>query len=79
MKRFLLFAGDQYYPSGGWQDFKKSFDTALEAVRAAAGSTKEVDLKTRSWEWWQVVDLKTGKMVEEGIRSLGELDSEEDD
>jgi hypothetical protein len=35
MKPFWLFAGDYYYPSGGMDDFKDSFDT-LEAAKAAA-------------------------------------------
>jgi len=32
-KRFLLFAGQNYYPDGGWHDFVKSFDTYEEADR----------------------------------------------
>lgn len=32
MKRFLLFAGFNYYPEGGWSDFRGSFDTAEEAA-----------------------------------------------
>lgn len=79
MKRFLLFAGDQYYPSGGWQDFKKSFDTVLEAVKAAAGNTKDTDLRSGTWDWWQVVDLETGKMVDEGTSLVRPRDPEEDD
>lgn len=79
MKRFLLFAGDTYYPSGGWQDFKKSFDTVLEAVKTAAGNTKDTDLKGGTWDWWQVVDLETGKMVEEGTSAVRSRDPEEDD
>lgn len=31
MKRFMLFAHDDYYPSGGWADFKGDFDTVEEA------------------------------------------------
>ncbi len=68
MRRFLLFMGDTYYPSGGWQDFKKSFDTMSEAVKAVSGATKDTDLGNSSWDWWQVVDLETGKMVDEGMR-----------
>ncbi len=39
-KRFLLFAGDTYYPQGGWRDFIKSFDTYAEADNHL--SSKEV-------------------------------------
>lgn len=31
MKRFLLFACDQYYPLGGFDDFVKDFGTLEEA------------------------------------------------
>lgn len=30
MKRLLLFAGDNFYPGGGWLDFKQSADHAWE-------------------------------------------------
>ncbi len=32
MKRYLLFAGEQYYPLGGWDDLKGSFDTVEAAI-----------------------------------------------
>ena len=32
MKRFAVFAGDNYYPCGGMNDFQKSFDTWGEAL-----------------------------------------------
>ena len=31
MKRFLVFAGDAYYPEGGMHDFQEDFDTLEEA------------------------------------------------
>jgi hypothetical protein len=34
-KRFLVFAMDRYYPSGGIDDVKKSFDDADEAIEFA--------------------------------------------
>lgn len=37
MGRYLLFAGDAYYPGGGWSDYQGSFSSvkaALDAVRA---------------------------------------------
>jgi hypothetical protein len=36
MKQFLVFGCDMYYPSGGLDDVKGSFDTAAEAVAYAA-------------------------------------------
>lgn len=49
MKRYLVFSFDQYYPCGGWNDFKGSFDTYEEAY-AFKGMT-------------QVVDSATGKVL----------------
>lgn len=34
MKRYLLFAGEDYYPGGGANDLKGDFDTIEEAVNA---------------------------------------------
>jgi hypothetical protein len=51
MKRYLLFTGNQYYPSGGWSDFKGSFDTVEEAL-----------IETRG-DWWHIVDSEIGTVV----------------
>ncbi len=32
IKRFLVFAYDDYYPAGGWGDFRGAFDTSEEAM-----------------------------------------------
>lgn len=57
MKRYLLFAGESYYPFGGWEDFRDSFDSITEATEAAG--------KLGS-DWWHVVDSVTGQIVEQG-------------
>lgn len=31
---YLLFAGFNYYPSGGWKDFQEAFETEEEAIAA---------------------------------------------
>lgn len=49
MKRFLVFYYLDYYPSGGWNDFEDSFDTAEEAI-AFHGAC-------------QVVDSASGKII----------------
>ncbi len=56
MKRFLLFAGDDYYPSGGWGDFVGSYDSVEEAIPDAYS------------EWAHIVDTATGDVVREGTR-----------
>lgn len=56
MKQYLLFAGDNYYPSGGWGDFIKSFESLEDA--------KEVGAKySGNFTWWHVVDVNTGEVV----------------
>jgi hypothetical protein len=47
MKRYLLFAGYQYYPRGGWTDFIDSFDTKEEAFA-----------ETARYDWCHVVDTQ---------------------
>lgn len=48
-KRYLVFAGDNYYPQRAWDDFKGSFDTKDEAKEFAL-SLKE--------DWYQIIDLE---------------------
>jgi hypothetical protein len=54
MKRYLLFAGPEYYASGGFHDFADSFATQLEARQAA---------ESMSVDWWHVFDVETRKIV----------------
>lgn len=49
MKRYLLFCGENYYPYGGWEDFKDSFDTIEECRMARTG------------DWYQIIDTETWK------------------
>ena len=54
MKRYIVFAGDTYYPGCAWFDFQDDFDTLEEAETYADG------LKN---DWHQIVDLDTKRMV----------------
>jgi hypothetical protein len=59
-KRYLLFVGMNYYPSGGWEDYKSSHETAEEAETEGKRLLKE----DKMWsDWYHVVDLETGRMV----------------
>ena len=51
MKRFLLFAGEDYYPWGGWRDFVGSFDTAEEAMAVI-----NQPVHGETVEWGHIVD-----------------------
>ncbi len=57
MKRYLLFAGDTYYPSGGWQDFIGSFDT-----KEGADAQGRIEL-SNGHNWYHVIDAQTGERV----------------
>ena len=54
MKRYMLFAGWNYYPNGGWLDFGGSFETVEEAIQEAA---------LLAINWWHVVDKQTDGIV----------------
>lgn len=56
MKRFWLFQGDDYYPSGGMGDFCGDFDSVEEA-KELAGSSFFDD------QWSQVFDCEAMKVV----------------
>lgn len=47
---YLLFAGDIYYPEGGWADFINYFNTPEDAAA-------HVDIT--SPDWWQIVNADT--------------------
>lgn len=55
MKRFIVFTGLTYYPSGGWKDFEKSFDTLIGALEYVA--------KCEGFDWYQIVDIEEGRVV----------------
>jgi hypothetical protein len=55
MKRYLLFAGDEYYPAGGWEDFRGDFDNPSDAGALA---------RAERWGWWQIVDITIGREIE---------------
>lgn len=61
--KFLLFAGEDYYPGGGARDFQGAFDSFEEAVAAHAllkfeycggwaNIMRTSDYKV-VWHWWR--------------------------
>lgn len=58
MKRYLAFAGDTYYPAGGWDDFKGDFDTKAEAYAAVCIPITN-SWRSHEFDWWQVIDTTT--------------------
>lgn len=76
MKRYLLFAGDNYYPSGGVNDFVMDYDTVEEAEAEAkklypsghyCWKAENAEWACRyPYEWWQVVDYEDMKLFSGG-------------
>lgn len=54
MKRYLLFAWDQYYPMGGFNDFVNDFETEEEAL-------ERWNMLSESRDYGMIVDINTGK------------------
>lgn len=69
MRRFLLFAFDHYYPSGGLRDVVNSYDTLEEAIDDVSRFGKPDEMYILDRELWKVVhgvpptayDPKTGE------------------
>lgn len=66
MKRFLVFAGEDYYPRGGWNDLQGRFDTQLEAEHEAK------ELLKKGFDWNQIVDTGYYDISEEEAQALNE-------
>lgn len=58
MERYILFGGDQYYPSGGVGDMQGAYSTVDEAVEDSGGED--------GYDWWHVFDVETRKVVADG-------------
>lgn len=56
MKQYLFFAGDHYYPSGGWNDFRGDYET-MEEVQAEWDKS----YVEKAFDWGHVVDTSTGQ------------------
>jgi len=61
MKRYLLFAGDTYYPHGGMHDLRGDFFTAEGAVSQAQKGEPMVAVS--GYDWWHVIDTETWLVV----------------
>lgn len=55
---YMVFAGSNYYPQGGWEDHKGTFDTLEEALECAANAGED---------WWHIV--YDGKVFKSGSKS----------
>lgn len=69
MPRFMLFAGDNHYPFGGWDDARGGFnspDDAFDYLKYGflpEWSWEPTETDRRWWPWAHVVDLQSRRIV----------------
>lgn len=66
--KYLLFAGWNYYPRGGFKDLKGIFDTLEEAQKGRDEYYKSEGCKVGSDDsycWYHIVDSESNKTIEE--------------
>ena len=52
---FLLFAGSNFYPSGGWQDFQGKLATLEDVLQAV-----------KAYDWYDIVELPELELILSG-------------
>lgn len=65
MKRYLAFKGDDYYPSGGFEDFFGEYDNLEDAVSELEDSQKNTNRGPKPWyfEWAHIYDTELGEII----------------
>ena len=59
MKRYMVFAGDTYYPLGGFKDFQSDFDILENAVIFAKEKLGGIDFI----DWIHIVDTADSSSI----------------
>jgi hypothetical protein len=69
-KRFILFAGHNYYPQGGANDLIGYFATLEEAVAHVKANAKQITEKVSYYDncWYNVLNVDTGDAVDGYIK-----------
>jgi hypothetical protein len=60
-KRYLLFAGPNYYPQPAWKDFKGTFASVEEAEQ----HVRSIHIAWVEADWYQIVDIETLEIVKQ--------------
>lgn len=58
--RFMLFSGEPYEASGGWDDFRRSYDSLDSAINAAKTGIALGSITG----WYHIVDKETDQVVD---------------
>ena len=74
LNRFLLFAGEDYYPLAGWNTFINSYNSLDDAMSGIVKiDFREYTINGDSYNWFEVVDLVKGVPVEQAGCPYGGL------
>lgn len=63
---FALFAYDNYYPQGGWNDWLATYESAASAQASAAAHLAD-RAHVGAPDYYQIVDLSVGVLVLSGL------------
>lgn len=80
MRRYLVFAGESYYPRGGWGDFRSDWnklDFAIEAgtallqnqIDSMFGTKANISCDDQA-DWFHITDTETGKICYTGFNRM---------
>jgi hypothetical protein len=68
-KRYWLLTGYYYEASGGMNDLQGKFDSAQDAIDSMAGDNPAIYC-----DWWHILDIKSGEVVNSGTVQGGKVD-----
>lgn len=79
LERYIVFAGDSYYPEGGALDIAGSYPDLDSALAWTRGTPERVSDLEDGMHWCHVVDSETGLIVayNEGMLGGSLTDSED--
>lgn len=66
LARYLLFAGHNFYPAGGWSDFHGEFSTVKSATAHYLQHIEEICDKANGYldSWGHIYDRESKKLIE---------------
>lgn len=77
MKRYLLFAGNFYYPNGGAEDFVKDFDNFDEALEYLNKGNHDEHFFYNEQVWCNIMDTHDGTIKKYSTSYLSKNSSDD--
>ncbi len=63
---FLLFAGLNYYPAGGYEDLRHKASNIDELYEVIEANREKSTYGSNKFQWWQIVNANTHVIVDKG-------------